>query len=185
MTEVVAVEESFPVAKWWVQLIRGLIILLFGMVALFWPLATLESLIWIFAIFAIIFGIFVFIASFFSGKDRWWGLLLEGLLGIAIGIIVLAWPGATLLVFLVILGIWAILNGLLELVMSYKLRKVIPDDWLLVLSGIISIIFGVMIFFWTVASVLVLVWFIAFYAIFFGVILIVLSMRLKQLQKKA
>jgi uncharacterized membrane protein HdeD (DUF308 family) len=184
MAEALAIKDSLLVRHWWVQLIRGILIILFGIIAIVWPIRTLEALILIFGIFALVFGVAALIFSIFA-KERWWALLIQGLVGIAIGLIALFMPDVTVVFVMFIIAIWAIIMGLLELASAIKLRKVITDDWLLVLAGILSILFGLIIFLWVEVALLAVMLFIGFYAILLGVILIILSIRLKDLQKKA
>jgi len=185
MAEALAIKNSFMVTRWWVQLVRGILAILFGIILIAWPLAAIETLVLIFGIWAIVFGVVAIIASIFSHQESWWALLVEGLISAAIGVLILFWPTVTILVLVVFLAFWALFTGIAELAMAVKMKGIIPNDWTLVLAGIFSILFGVLILFWTEAVLSVLVWFVGFYAMFFGIMMIVLSMKLKGLQKKA
>ncbi len=185
MAKTLVVEESFMVTRWWVQLIRGILAILFGIILVVWPLLSIATLVLIFGIWAVVFGVVAIVASILSHEESWWALLIEGLVSAAIGVLVLLWPGVTIFILLVFLAVWALITGVAELAMAIKMRGIIPNDWTLVLAGLFSILFGVLILFWTEETLRVLAWFVGFYAMFFGIIMIVLSMKLRGLQKKA
>ena len=185
MAEEVIIKESFMVSKWWVQLVRGIITAIFGLIAICMPMFTVGALVTLFGIFVLIFGLVAIIASIAGRKENWWVLLIEGLVAIIIGIVTFVYPGITLTILFMIVAIWALITGILELVAAFKLHDVLPGDWMLVLAGILSILFGLVVFLWFNVAVLALILLLGFYTLFFGVILIVLSFRLKSLQKKA
>lgn len=184
MADVVVVEKSFMVTRWWVHLIRGILAIIFGIIAISWPSITLEILVILFGVYAIVAGFIALVISIFGRGDRWWILLIEGLIGIAIGIIVFSWPIATVQFIMVLVALWAILMGVFELIAALKLREILPDDWLLALIGILSILFGVVVFIWMGAALMFLILLFGFYALFMGVMLTVLSFRLRTLQNK-
>ena len=104
--------------------------------------------------------------------------MIEGIVGIGAGIVTFLWPGLTALALLYIIAAWALITGVLELVAAFRLRRVIRDEWWLVLGGIASVVFGVLMLAMPAAGALALVWLIATYAIVFGVLLIALALRL-------
>jgi uncharacterized membrane protein HdeD (DUF308 family) len=130
-------------------------------------------------------GVFTLVTAF---KDRaeyehWWMLLLEGIAGTLAGVLTFVWTGITTLVLLYLIAAWALITGLLEIMAAIRLRKEIEGEWLLVLSGILSLLFGLILVVRPGAGALAVVWLIAFYAVAFGVLLIVLAFRLRSWHK--
>jgi uncharacterized membrane protein HdeD (DUF308 family) len=171
--------------NWWVFLVRGLAAILFGILAFLWPGITLFVLVLFWGAYALVDGIFALIAAFSgqAAQQRWWVLLLEGLLGIAAGIVTFLWPGMTAIALLYLIAAWAIVGGVLEIAAAIRLRQEIEGEWLLALSGVASIIFGVLMVIWPGAGALAVVWLIAGYAIVFGVLMIALAFRLRSWSK--
>jgi uncharacterized membrane protein HdeD (DUF308 family) len=174
--------ELHALAKgWWIMLLRGLAAVAFGVLAFVWPGLTILTLIILFAVYALVDGLFA-LFSVFSSRDHgvpaWW-LVLIGLLGIATAAITYFWPGITAMILVMIIGAWALVHGIFEIVAAFQLRKELDDWWMLALGGAISVIFGGLLLFNPGAGALALVWLIGIYAIIFGAILIILSFRLK------
>ena len=164
---------------WWVFALRGAAAIVFGILAFIWPGVTLAFLILLWGAYALIDGVLGLVASFRTGQDHRWALLIEGIVGIAAGIITFAWPGLTALVLLYIIAAWSLVTGILEIVGAIRLRKVIENEWWMAISGALSILFGIILFVAPGAGALALVWLIAAYAIVFGVILLALAFRLR------
>jgi uncharacterized membrane protein HdeD (DUF308 family) len=167
--------------NWWIFLVRGIFAIAFGVLALIWPKLTLFVLVWFFGAYVLADGIFqVFSAiSHHENFDRWWLLLLEGLFGIALGILTIVWPGITGLVLLIFIAVWAFSTGLLEIAAAVQLRKELDNEWMLALSGLISVILGVMVVVWPLTSAVAIALMIGIYAILFGIVLVILGFRLK------
>jgi uncharacterized membrane protein HdeD (DUF308 family) len=167
--------------NWWVLALRGVAAVLFGVIALLWPGLTLEVLVLVFGAYMLVDGVFAIFAAFThrSGHDRWWVLMLEGLAGIAAGIITFVNPGLATLVLLYVIAFWAIVTGVLELLAAIGLRKEIQGEWMLALGGIASLVFGVLLLIFPEAGALTVTWLIGFYAVLFGVILLALGLRLR------
>ena len=167
--------------NWWVFLVRGLVAIVFGLVALAWPGATLVTLVLFYGVFALIDGVFAVIAAV-RGKggkgSRWW-LSFVGLLGIVAGLVTYFSPGLTALALLVVIGIWALMYGMVEIVGAIRLRKEIDNEWLLMMHGALAVLFGLMALFRPGAGALALIWLIASFAFASGVLLIALAFRLK------
>jgi uncharacterized membrane protein HdeD (DUF308 family) len=165
--------------NWWALAIRGLVAVLFGIVALIWPGITLTALVYLFGAYALVDGVFSIIAAVRDREEReqWWVLLLEGLAGIAAGIVAFIWPGITALVLLFLIAAWAIITGILEIVAAIRLREQIDNEWLLALSGVLSLIFGAILVIAPGPGALAVVWIIGIYAILFGILLILLAFR--------
>jgi uncharacterized membrane protein HdeD (DUF308 family) len=170
--------------NWWTFVLRGVFALLFGVIAFVYPGLTILSLTFVFGFYAILDGIFALVAAWSNrSSDRWWVLLLEGLLGIAAGVIAFIWPGSTALALLWVIAAWAILTGILEIVAAIRLRQEIENEWWLGLGGLASIIFGVLLVIWPGSGLVTISWLIGFYAIVFGISMLILGFRLQGLNK--
>ncbi|HVH06477.1 MAG TPA: HdeD family acid-resistance protein [Myxococcota bacterium] len=171
---------------WWLFLLRGLISILFGVLAFVWPGITLASLVLVFGAFAFADGVFALVGALRGGgREPWWLLILEGLVGIGIGIITVVSPGITALALLFYIAIWAIATGVLEIGSAIALRKEIEHEWLLGLSGLASVVFGVLLIARPGAGALTVLWLIGGYALVFGVLLVMLSFRARRLSARA
>ncbi|MBK8616399.1 MAG: HdeD family acid-resistance protein [Anaerolineales bacterium] len=168
--------------NWWVVALRGVVAILYGVLALVWPRLTIEILVLFFGAYMFVDGVFAIIAAFTnrSGYDRWWVLLLEGLVGIALGSITFLRPGLTAFALLYLIAFWAMMTGVLEIVAAIRLRKEIQGEWMLALSGVISFILGILLLLFPAAGVLTVAWMIGWYAILFGAMLLGLGWRLHQ-----
>ena len=153
----------------------------FGILAFAWPRITLLTLVYLFGSYALVNGILSFFiaAKTPRGHGRVASLILGGLLSILAGLLTFFMPGITALGLLILIGAWAILNGIMEIVAAIKLRKVITNEWLLILAGIASVIFGILLFLQPGAGALVLVWWIGSFALFFGILLVILAFKLR------
>jgi uncharacterized membrane protein HdeD (DUF308 family) len=167
--------------RWWVFALRGVFAILFGVLALVWPRLTLLAMVLLFGAYALVDGIFAVVAGIasYGTNERWWAELLEGVVGILLGLLTFFWPGMTALILLYLIGAWALVTGILEIAAAFRLRRVIAGEWLLILGGLLSILFGVFLFISPGAGALSLLWLIAVYAIAFGIILIILAFRLR------
>jgi uncharacterized membrane protein HdeD (DUF308 family) len=168
---------------WWVFLVRGVLAILFGVMAWMWPGLTLVTLVFFFGAWALVSGIFSVVGAL-RGKahsPHWWVWLLQGLLGIAIGILTFARPGVTALALMVYIAAWSIVSGVFEVLTAIRLRKEIQGEGWLILAGIASVVFGLLILLFPGAGALALLWLIAAYAILFGVLLLAVAFKLKKL----
>lgn len=165
----------------WVAL-RGVVAILFGLMAMFMPAITLSALVLVWGAFALADGVLALIAGIRirdQGKPLW-ALIIVGLLGVAAGIVTFLWPGLTALILLYIIAIWALVAGVFQIAAAIRFRKEIRNEWFLGLSGLVSVLFGAMLVMQPGAGALALVWVIGIYAVFFGILLLVFSFRLKQ-----
>jgi uncharacterized membrane protein HdeD (DUF308 family) len=163
---------------WWAFALRGVVAILFGVLAFARPGVTLTVLVLFWGAFALVDGVLALVAAFRTDHDHRWGLLLEGVVGIGAGIVTFVWPGLTALVLLYIIAVWALLTGVLELVAALRLRKIIQNEWWLALSGIASVLFGLVLLAAPGAGAVAVVWLIAAYAIVFGILNLALALRL-------
>ena len=166
--------------SWWALLLRGIVAIAFGLLAFIWPGITLTALVFLWGAYALVDGVFSIAAGVkLHGENRrWWVLLLEGVLSVIAGVVAFVIPGITALVLLLLIAAWAIVTGAFEIVAAIQMRKYIRGEWLLILAGVASVLFGVLLFINPGAGALAVVWLIGAYAIVFGVILIALSLRL-------
>jgi uncharacterized membrane protein HdeD (DUF308 family) len=167
--------------NWWALVLRGFFDVLFGITAFVWPGITLAVLVLLYGAFALVDGSFA-IAAVLVGRTRGmpsWALLVEGLAGIAVGAITFFWPGITQLALLFLIAAWAVVTGFFEIVAAVRLRKEIRGEWLLALSGVLSVAVGVALVVNPGAGLLAISWMIGTYAIIFGVLFIVLGFRLR------
>lgn len=169
---------------WWALALRGVFAILFGIMAIIWPGLTLTTLILLFGAYALVDGVFALINGVrsYGERQRWWAEVLEGIVGIIIGIVTFIWPDLTALTLLTIIAVWAVLTGIIEIVAAIQLRKVITGEWLMILNGLLSIVFGVLLFLFPGEGALGLTWLIGIYAIVFGVLFIILAFRLRGMQ---
>jgi uncharacterized membrane protein HdeD (DUF308 family) len=164
---------------WWVIALRGLLAVLFGILAFAWPGMTLVVLIVLFGAYALVDGVLGLVAAFRGDPDHRTALLLEGVVSVGAGLIAFVWPGQTALALAYIIAFWAILTGVLEIVEAVRLRRVIPNEWGLIIGGALSVLFGVVVAAAPGAGALALVWVIGAYAVVFGIALVAVSWRLR------
>ena len=171
---------------WWVLLLRGVLAIVFGAVAYAWPGLTLATLVMFFAAFVLVDGVFDVFAAFSGRKENenWWVMLLEGLLGIAFGVITWTRPGVTVTVLLLLIAFWAVATGILRIIMAIRLRKEIEGEWWLVLSGLASVLFGVIVMARPGAGAMAMLWVIATWSILVGIFLVILSFQARGFAKK-
>ncbi len=171
----------------WLLGLRGVLAIIFGVLAFIWPGLTAIVLVFLFAAYAILDGILTVAASVHNhtANNRWWVMLLEGVVDIAAGVIAFLFPGLAAIVLVFVFAIWAIITGLLELVTAIRLRREITNEWALGLAGVVSIILGIILVVNPGAGLIGLVWAIAGYAIIFGILMIVLAIRTGQFADRA
>lgn len=167
-------------SNWWVVLLRGVAGVIFGLATVFAPGISLAVLVLVFGAYAFADGILAIISAIRRrGEDRWWLLLLEGLMGVAVGVATLVWFEITALALLYVIAAWALVTGGLEIAVAIRLRKVITGEWLLVLSGIASVAFGVLLMLFPGAGALAVILWIGAYALVTGALFIALALRLR------
>ena len=171
--------------SWWVWLLRGIAAIVFGIIAFVSPAATLLALVIVFGIYAIFDGVLAVVTAFQIREDakHWWVVLLEGLAGILFGIIALVYPLITAGALLLLIAFWAVVTGIMEIIAAIRLRREITNEWSLILTGIFSVILGVMLFVFPGAG-LALVWTIGLYAVFFGVLMIIFGFEVRSLARQ-
>jgi uncharacterized membrane protein HdeD (DUF308 family) len=169
--------------NWWLFVLRGIVAILFGVLAFVQPGMTLAALVYVFAFWALFDGVFALVSSVGAAEahEPWWPFVLTGLLGIAAGILTLRWPQITAVALFLIIAFWSIFRGILEIVGAVRLRDLIPGEGWLIVSGLASIAFGVLLVMYPASGLLAVIWLIGLYAVIFGIALIMLGVRLKGL----
>jgi uncharacterized membrane protein HdeD (DUF308 family) len=167
--------------SWWALALRGLVAILFGLAALFWPGLILTVLVTLFGAFALVDGILAVIAAFrSSGRGMRKALLLiEGVIGILFGLVALLFPGLTALALLYIIAFWAILSGIARVVMAIMLRREIENEWSIALSGVLSVVLGIVLLLLPGAGLLAYTWLIGILALALGIALIYYAYRVR------
>jgi uncharacterized membrane protein HdeD (DUF308 family) len=165
--------------NWWMVALRGVAAILFGFVAILWPGLTVGVFVAFFGAFAIVDGAFAVGASIAGpSNDRWWHLI-GGVAGIAVGLIAWAWPGLTALTLLYIIATWAVIVGTLEIGAAIALREWLNDEWLFILSGVVSILFGIVLFAFPGDGAIALVTTIGIFSMILGGSLVGFALRLR------
>jgi uncharacterized membrane protein HdeD (DUF308 family) len=175
--------EAMVLARNWGAIaVRGVAAILFGLLTFAVPGLTLAALVLLFGAYALIDGIFNVIAAVRrrAGAPPWWALLVEGIVGIAAGLVTFVLPGVTAVMILYVIAAWAVLTGVLEIVAAVRLRRQLTGEWRLVLSGILSIVFGGLVMAAPAAGALAITLWIGAYAIVFGGLLLALAFRLRR-----
>jgi uncharacterized membrane protein HdeD (DUF308 family) len=168
--------------NWWILLLRGVIAIVFGLLAITRPVMTVTVLVVLFGSYALVDGIFALCAALTGWRHREdrWLLLLEGLIGIGTGFATLRAPVLTTVALIFFIAIWALATGVLRIIEAIRLRKEISGEFWLVLSGIASVVFAFVVLLRPAAGALAMTWLIGWYAFFLGSMLVVLSLKLRK-----
>ena len=165
--------------NWWTLVLRGLAAVLFGIWAFVWPDITFTVLVLLFGAYALWDGVFALIGAFRTQGEKRWMLILEGVVGVVMGLVTFLWPGAATLALLTIIAAWAIITGIFEIIAAIRLRAEIEGEWFMMLSGLLSVLFGIALAIWPAEGLVAVTWMIGSYAIIFGILLIILGFRLR------
>ncbi len=168
---------------WWVFLLRGIAAIGFGIMAFSWPALTLSILVVLFGAYAFADGVLGLVDAirYREWLPRVWPLALDAILGIVVGLLTLFWPGVTAVFLLMFIAAWAVVGGLLRIILAFQIRKEITGEWILIAGGVLSILFGGLLVAMPQAGLMTLVWIIGFYAVVFGGLFIFLALRLRKL----
>lgn len=169
------------VHNWWAIVLRGVAGIVFGIITFLVPSISLAALVLLYGAYAFVSGVLSIVSAIRRRgvSERWWVLLIEGLVGVAAGVVTVFWPGITALALLFVIAAWALVTGVLEIVAAIRLRRVISGEWLLVLSGIASVILGVLLAAFPGIGALAVVLWIGAYAIVVGAMMVALGLRLR------
>jgi uncharacterized membrane protein HdeD (DUF308 family) len=172
--------------NWWLFLVRGLAAVAFGVLAIVWPAPAWMALVLLFGTYALIDGTFTLITGIELRPlfSHWWAAALEGVVGIIIGMVTFIWPNPAAHVLFYLIATWAVVTGILEIVAAIRFRFLIPGEWSMILAGVLSILFGAMLFVFPSAGLVGMVWTIGVYAIAFGITQFVFASRLHDLNKR-
>ncbi|MBV9719013.1 MAG: HdeD family acid-resistance protein [Candidatus Eremiobacteraeota bacterium] len=167
--------------NWWMWLIRGIAAVIFGLLAFLWPGATIVVIGILFGAYALVDGIFAIVATIRAAEtqQRWWPFLIEGIVGILIAAITFYDIGITLLALYLTIAAWAFLTGIFEIIAALQLRKHIANEIWLIIGGVASIAFGILMVYFPLAGALAIIWLIAAYAVIFGLLMIGFALRLR------
>jgi uncharacterized membrane protein HdeD (DUF308 family) len=170
--------------NWWLFTLRGVLGILFGLVALIFPGPTILSLVIFFSAYMLVDGVFGIISAVRAirrKEDRWGLLIFEGLLNIAVGIAAFLWPGLTVIAFIWLIAAWAIVTGGLMTAAGFRLN-IDHGRWWMVLGGLLSLAYGVLLIITPLIGAIVLTWWLGAYALVFGVALVIFSFKLRSRQ---
>ena len=167
---------------WWLVLLRGIAAIVFGILAWTWPIATVFTLVLFWGAYALVDGVAALVAGWQakdSGKPMW-PTVLVGVVGIAAGIFTFVQPGVTAIALLMLIAVWAIVHGVFEIWSAIRLRKEIQNEWLLILSGVLSVAFGALMILNPGAGALAVLWLIGIFSVAYGALLVVLALKLRK-----
>jgi uncharacterized membrane protein HdeD (DUF308 family) len=174
-------EMSEALARnWWAVALRGVLAIIFGVIAFLMPAVMMLSLVLVFGVYAVVDGVLAIVSAVRSARrhERWGLMVLEGIVDIAAGVVSFLWPGLTILMFVLIVAAWALVTGGLMTAAAFRLQ-LDHGRWWLVLGGLASIVYGVLLIIAPLIGALVLTWWIGAYALVFGVLLLTLAFRLR------
>ena len=167
-------------SKWWLFLLRGLAAIIVAIVAFVQPGATLIALVLVLGAYSFIVGaLAVAIAATGVSGDRWWAFLLEGILGIVIALVIWSWPLQSAMAFVYFVAGWLLAGGVLQIIAGIRLRDFIDNEWLYILSGAVSVIFGVFVFRMPEQGAVATAFLFGWYFLLFGLIQTMFAFRLR------
>lgn len=172
---------DFFVRTWWAMAMRGLIGIVFGVLAIAWPTLTLITLVALFAAYALLAGVASVAGAIRHQRsgEEWWGALLLGAVSIGAGVVAALNPALSALVLVLVMGANALVAGVIDILAAIRLRKAIRHEWLLALAGVVSVAFGAFVFLRPGAGALALVWMVSLYATVNGALLLALALRMR------
>jgi uncharacterized membrane protein HdeD (DUF308 family) len=179
--------RSYLLARnWALVLLRGAMAVAFAVLAFLWPDVTIASLVLLFAAYMLVDGVFAVASGLRAARknERWIWFVLEGVADLAAGVLALIWPEITVLVFVLVIAAWALVSGLLTLMAAFRLSMSHGRGWL-VLAGIVSLAWGLLLMVAPAAGAVALAWWLGAYALSFGVALLALAWRLRREQKRS
>jgi uncharacterized membrane protein HdeD (DUF308 family) len=171
---------------WWAVALRGILAVLFGIIALIYTGQTLLALVYVFGAFALLSGLMEIVTAVRAGEAhvRWGWLAVAGIVGVAAGIVSFVWPGITALALLFVIAAWAIISGVAEIAFALSWPDTLAHPWLAALSGAISVVFGILLVVWPRSGVIALTWLVGIYAIIYGATQLYYAYRLQALQRE-
>jgi uncharacterized membrane protein HdeD (DUF308 family) len=173
-------------SNWWILLVRGIAALVFAVLAILWPMKTILALALVWGFYAVFDGaasVWLSISGAGGEKGARWWLGITGGIGILAGMTAIAWPALTAAVLLLVLGMWAILVGVLQIVGALRLRKEIEGEWWLALGGLAAVLFGAILVLQPRLGAITVAWTAASFALLFGITLVALAFKLRKFKR--
>lgn len=164
---------------WWVLVVRGVVAVIFGLAALIWPGVTLVGLAVVFGVFALVDGIALGIAAFRATSGHRIALVIQSVIGVLLGLAALIWPIIAVFALVLLIGVWAVITGVAEIVTAIRMRGQAGSEWLLIFVGALSVIFGFLLWFWPLAGAGAIAMVVGAYALVFGVAMAIAGFRMK------
>jgi uncharacterized membrane protein HdeD (DUF308 family) len=174
-------ELPVETGHWWALALRGAVAILFGIAAFLRPDIALEALILLFGAYALVDGVFTIVGVFGGtrmGTPRWL-LFVEGVVGVVAGLVAFILPGLTAVALLYLVAAWAVVTGVAQAATAIRLRQEIQGEWALIAGGVLSVLFGLVLAVLPAVGILSLIWLIGFYAVAFGVLLLITAFRVR------
>jgi uncharacterized membrane protein HdeD (DUF308 family) len=173
--------NTILIRNWWALALRGAAAVIFGLIAFALPGVTLTVLVLFFAAYLLVDGIFALVAGLRAAErhERWGALALEGILDLIAGALVVMWPGLTLVVFVYMAAFWALVSGIALLIAAFRLHRE-HGEWMMILAGLLSIAWGILVALFPIAGLLVWAWWVGAYALIFGIAMLILAFRLRR-----
>jgi uncharacterized membrane protein HdeD (DUF308 family) len=177
--------KSVANSVWWIVLLRGIFMAIFGLIALVSPGIALLTLVWLFGFYAILDGISAVVIGIRTrGEANWVWTIIQGVVSVLAGVIALVWPGVTALALLFVIAFWAIMLGIAEIAGAVASRRSGSSAWGWTLgAGALNVVFGIVLLIWPASGILTLVWLVGIFTLAGGIALIVLSFRVRTLAK--
>jgi uncharacterized membrane protein HdeD (DUF308 family) len=169
--------------NWWALALRGFFAILFGLAAFALPGLTLGVLVLLFGGYALVEGVFAVVTGVRAAErhERWWPMIFEGVAGILAGLATFVWPAMTAVLLLYVVSAWAIVTGVFKVISAIRLRRHLRRETVQGLNGVISVLFGLFLLLLVPGvGLLALVWWVAGYAMFRGLMLLALAFRLRR-----
>jgi uncharacterized membrane protein HdeD (DUF308 family) len=168
---------------WWLLLLRGFLAVAVGVIAFVQPAGTLTALVIVLGAYFFVIGIVAFTAAWqVAPGDRWWALLIEGILGIVAALLIWSWPQASTEAFVYFIAAWFILSGIVQIAAGVRLRDVIDNEWLYILGGVITVAFGVWVFRSPSQGTVATAYIFGIYFLLYGIVQLALAYKLRSLQ---
>ena len=167
--------------NWWAFAIRGILALIFGVLVFLYPGAAVTVLVLLFGAYATVDGLFAILSAVLAAQahERWWTFVVEGVIGLAIGALTFFRPGTTAIALYILIAAWAMATGIVEIIAAIRVRESIANELMLLVGGVASVIFGILMLVFPTAGAYAIVWLIGLYAMLFGILMIAFSLRLR------
>lgn len=173
-------------SNWIIFLVNGLIAILFGLLALLVPVATILTLTIYFGLLILLGGLIMFFVSYrnLKGEKSYLLLMTEAVFAILVGAVIAFWPSLSLQIFLVMIGIWATIMGLLQIIVAVRMKGKVSNHSMFTLNGVITLVFGLLLFFNPMGAIRVLFILIGLLAVIAGLILVYLAFKILGIVEK-